>query len=89
MIQKTRYALVYMLGNPMYIIIHFGCWFLLFVVLTLPFQSNNHLQSLLEGIPIICVMAFISISLVLGVLGIVDNPNFFLRYLCIALFIVI
>ena len=60
MIQKTRYALVYMLKNPMYIIIHFGCWFLLSAILTLPYQSKNYLQYLIEGIPIICIIAFIS-----------------------------
>lgn len=60
MIQKTRFALVYILKNPMYIIIHFGCWFLLSAILTLPYQSKNYLQYLIEGIPIICIIAFIS-----------------------------
>ena len=40
--------------------IHFVGWFLLFALITFPFQSNNHLQTLIEGIPIICVIAFIS-----------------------------
>lgn len=35
------------------------------------------------------IILYISISLVLGGIGIVDNPNFLLRYLCLALFIVI
>ena len=60
MIQKTRNALVYMLKNPMYIIIHFGCWFLLIALLTLPFQSEDPLQFLIEGIPFISIMAFIT-----------------------------
>lgn len=60
MIVKTRNALLYMLKNPLYIIIHFGCWFLLASILTLPYQSNNYWQYLIEGIPFIWFMAFIS-----------------------------
>lgn len=60
MIQKTRNALVYMLKNPMYIIIHFGCWFILSALLTLPYQSEDSLKYLIEGIPFICILAFIS-----------------------------
>ena len=49
-----------MLKNPMYVIIHFGCWFLLFAVLTIPYQSNNYLKYLINGIPVIGIIAFIS-----------------------------
>lgn len=35
------------------------------------------------------IILYISISLVLGAIGIVDNPNFFFRYLLIALFLII
>ncbi|RKU28329.1 hypothetical protein C6497_08910 [Candidatus Poribacteria bacterium] len=60
MLRNTRDALVYMLKNPMYIIIHFGCWFILFALLTLPYTSENYLIYLINGIPIIGVMAFIT-----------------------------
>lgn len=60
MLRNTRYALVYMLKNPMYIIIHFGCWFLLFSLLTLPYQSKNYFLYLIDGIPLFFMLAFIS-----------------------------
>ena len=60
MIVKTRNALVYMLKNPAYIIIHFGGWLLLFALLTIPYQSKSYLQYLIDGIPFICIIAFIS-----------------------------
>ena len=60
MFGNTLNALLYMLKNPKYIIIHFGCWFLLFSLLTLPYQSKNYFLYLIDGLPFFFMLAFIS-----------------------------